>query len=240
MQTHHSMVSVAMSTYEMAGSGRAFLRGALKSIEVQDVNDIEVVIVDDSSDRQIEIECKEWARKLEIKYIRVTEARKSASQKFNLAIDNCTRPIVKILCQDDLLSCPTSLKQTIEGLSTGHTWLVTAYAHIDKDDVKVSSHMPKFHPHIERVNTIGSHSGLAFRRDVQQQRFDERLFWRMDCELYRRLYENYGQPFVLREETVHVRQWPGQSTNRLIGINDRFREWLYVVRRYPQRLDFHI
>lgn len=220
----------------MAGRGRLFLRQALSSISLQDHEHIEVVVVDDSLDDQIESECREWAESLNVQYFRTHGHRGSASRKFNQAIDKCTGTIVKILCQDDVLIGPSSLSTTVKGFEAGSIWLVTAYAHVDELNAKIGTHNPRPHAHIERVNTIGSHSGLAFRRDLQHHRFDEKLFWRMDCELYRRLFDNYGLPSIIREETVGVRQWQGQSTNQLIGVTDRLREWLYVVKRYPRKI----
>jgi glycosyltransferase involved in cell wall biosynthesis len=229
-------VSVAVATYEMSGQGRYFLRQALESISLQDYSDVEVVISDDSEDDHIAEECHNWASKLKILYLRHTGTRISASRKLNIAIDNCKGSIVKILCQDDLLSDASSLQQTVAGLSHGNVWLVSAYGHVDDNNVRLGSHTPKLNSKIERKNTIGSHSGLAFLNAKQKQRFDDKLFWRMDCELYRRLFDHYGEPYYLLSETVNVRQWQGQSTNKMIRRIDRIRELLYVLNKYPQKI----
>lgn len=229
-------VSVAIATYEMCGMGRFFLRQALESIFIQDYSNVEVVVSDDSKDNEIETECRDWAAKLRVHYIRNTGPRISASANFNRAIDVCDGTVVKILCQDDLLSSPTSLKQTVEGLTLGNVWLVSAYSHIDENNVRLGVHIPTWNSRIERKNTIGSHSGLAFLKSQQSQRFDESLFWRMDCELYRRIYENHGQPYLLLEETVCVRQWSGQSTNSIVLRRDRFREYWTVRKKYPRKV----
>jgi glycosyltransferase involved in cell wall biosynthesis len=229
-------VSVAVATYEMSGHGRYFLGQALESIYMQDYPDVEVVISDDSRDNEVESECHEWGAKLQIRYLRNTGPRISASQNTNRAIDSCGGSIVKILCQDDLLSDVTSLQQTVAGLSHGNVWLVSAYGHVDENNVRLGSHTPKPNSRIERNNTIGSHSGLAFLNGKQKQRFDDKLFWRMDCELYRRLFDHYGEPYYLLSETVNVRQWQGQSTNKMIRRIDRIRELLYVLNKYPQKI----
>jgi glycosyltransferase involved in cell wall biosynthesis len=218
----------------MSGRGRYFLRQALESILVQDYPDVEVVISDDSKDDEIASECRDWDAKLRIRYFQNTGPRISASRKLNLAIDKCEGSVVKILCQDDLLADPSSLKKTVEGLTHGNVWLVSAYAHVDENNVRLGSHTPKPNLRIERKNTIGSHSGLAFLKN--HQRFDEKLFRRMDCELYRRLFENYGKPFYLLSETVKVRQWQGQATNSSINNWRRFREFITVSIKYPLAL----
>lgn len=229
-------VSVAIATYEMSGRGRYFLRQALESIYTQDYLDVEVVISDDSKDDEIASECHDWDAKLRICYFRNTGPRMSASRKLNLAIDKCEGSVVKILCQDDVLADLSSLKQTVEGLTHGNVWLVSAYAHVDENNVRLGTHIPRPNSRIERENTIGSHSGLAFLKNQQHQRFDEKLFWRMDCELYRRLFENYGDPFYLLSETVKVRQWQGQATNLSINNWRRFREFITVFIKYPLAL----
>ena len=230
------MVSVAIATYEMSGRGRYFLRQALESIHIQDYSNVEVVISDDSKDNEIESECHDWDAKLRIHYLRNTGPRISASRNSNLAIDKCEGSVVKILCQDDLLGDPSSLKQTVEGLTHGNVWLVSAYAHVDENNVRLGTHIPRPNSRIERENTIGSHSGLAFLKNQQHHRFDEKLFWRMDCELYRRLFENYGKPFYLLSETVNVRLWQGQATNLSIDNWRRFREFITVSIKYPLAL----
>ena len=237
MVRSNTTVSVAIATYEMSGRGRHFLRQALESIYLQDYDKIEVVISDDSRDSEIENECYEWDTKIQLRYYRNEAARIPASKNFNVAIDKCEGSIIKILCQDDLLASASSIRQTVEGLSHGHTWLVTSYFHIDEINTKLSSHIPKLNPRIERSNSIGSHSGLAFLREQQNLRFDEKFFWRMDCEFYRRLLENFGKPFFLLPETVCVRQWSGQSTNAIVQRKDRIREFVSVVKKYPQKID---
>jgi len=232
----NTTVSVAIATYEMSGSGRYFLRQAMESIYIQDYGNLEVVISDDSRDEEIENECNEWRTRMQIRYVRNTGPRISPSSNFNRSIDLCEGSIIKVLCQDDLLSATNSISQTVKGLSHGHVWLVSAYSHIDENSTKISSHVPKMNPRIERVNSIGSHSGLAFLSEQQNQRFDENLFWRMDCEFYRRLYENYGKPFFLLEETICVRQWSGQSTNTVVQRGDRIREFLTVSKKYPYKI----
>ncbi len=230
-------VSIAIATYEMSGKGRYFLRQAFDSIYTQEYSNVQVVVSDDSIDNEIESECHDWDANLRIQYLRHTGSRISASAKFNRAIDACDGAIVKILCQDDLLSGPVSLQQTVDGLTHGNVWLVSAYSHIDEKNMRLGCHTPTLNSRIERKNTIGSHSGLAFLRNQQSQRFDETLLWRMDCELYRRLFDNYGEPYYLSSETVSVRQWQGQATNRVIKQVDKFREWTYVRRKYPKKID---
>jgi glycosyltransferase involved in cell wall biosynthesis len=229
-------VSVAIATYEMSGQGRSLLRQAFESIYIQDYGKIEVVISDDSRDREVEDECRDWSKKIAIRYFRNEGQRITASKNFNIAIDMCKGQIIKILCQDDILCSPSSISQTVEGLSSGKAWLVTAYSHISESNTNLSSHIPKLNRRIERVNTIGSHSGLAFIRNEEHLHFDEKLFWRMDCDLYRRLIDKYGSPFLLLSETVGVRQWSGQSTNTIIQRKDRIRELFYVMKKYPHRV----
>lgn len=233
------VVSVVLATYEMSGKGRHFLNQALESIYNQDFADLEVVISDDSENDEIEKECVEWSTKLKVRYVHKSGPRISASKKFNIAIDLCEGSIIKILCQDDFLLSPTAISQTVAGLSSGHKWLVSSYVHVDEKNERLSSHIPKIHPRIERVNTIGSHSGLAFVKGKEIQHFDEELLWRMDCDLYRRLFDIYGEPFILPSETVCVRQWSGQASNALVQKRDRIREFIKVAKKYPRKLNIN-
>lgn len=230
------VVSVVIATYEMSGVGRSYLRDALQSIRAQEQMEVEVVVADDSRDNAIQEECREWESQLALKYLRNTGPRISASANFNCAINASSGSIIKVLCQDDVLLGRNSLRRTVDALSSGAVWAVSAYAHIDEFGREIGSHLPQLHPHIERVNTIGSHSGLAFLRVKDLELFNERLFWRMDCELYRRLFERFGPPKFLIDKTVGVRQWRGQSTNSIIKRSRRVREWCYVAKKYPRGL----
>lgn len=58
----------------------------------------------------------------------------------------------------------------------------------------------------------------------------------MDCELYRRLFDIYGAPYILLEESVCVRQWSGQSTNTIVQRRDRFREYMTLAIKYPRKV----
>lgn len=229
-------VSIAISAYEMSGMGRLYLRSGLESIVTQSVQNLEVVVTDDSETDEIAEECQSWSSRLKLRYFRHRARALTPSYKLNFSVDQCSGKIIKILCQDDVLIGRESLRRTIEAFSSGVMWVVSAYTHIDEVGREIGSHVPKLHPRIERVNTIGSHSGLAFLRDKQIERFDERLFWRMDCELYRRLFERYGPPEILLDPTVGVRQWRGQSTHSMIKRGRRVREWCYIARKYPRGL----
>lgn len=233
--SNHPTVSIAIATYEMSGMGRHYLRQALNSIYEQHYPDVQVVIADDSKCDEIAIECRDWGNRLRITYLHNEGPRISASSNFNFAIEKCEGTIVKLLCQDDLLSSPLSLQQTVDGLTHGNVWLVSAYSHIDEKNMRLGSHTPTLNSRIERKNTIGSHSGLAFLKAQQSQRFDEKLFWRMDCELYRRLLNHYGAPYILLEESVCVRQWSGQSTYTIVESRDRFREYIRLAIKYPRK-----
>ena len=229
-------VSIAIATYEMSGRGRFFLRQALESIALQEYSDIEVVIYDDSGDDEIKNECAIWGEKMRVRYFQSNGTRLSPSQKFNQAIQLCEGSIVKLLCQDDLLRSDSAISRTVEGLSHGNVWLVSSYCHIDENNNVVGHHTPTINPRIAHVNSIGSQSGLAFLRERQRLLFDESLFWRMDCEMYRRLYEEFGPPFFLLSETVSVRQWTGQSTHTIVQRRDRLFEYIRVTNKHRKKL----
>jgi hypothetical protein len=63
-------------------------------------------------------------------------------------------------------------------------------------------------------NLISSPSVLSFKNtgDVW---FDSNLIWLMDCDMYKRLYMRYGDPFYLNRINVVNRTWEGQYNNHI-------------------------
>lgn len=162
---------------------RYFLTRALTSVEMQDYPDYEVVMIKAGS--------------MPVTTNRVMEAAKG--------------DLIKILYMDDYLANRTSLTDIV-GAIGDKPWLVTGCGH-DDGEHKGASHIPKYSKDIHTGNnTIGSPSVLTMRRD-KMLLFDERLSWLLDCDLYRRLYDTYGEPVILPEDNVIIGLHNAQTSN---------------------------
>jgi glycosyltransferase involved in cell wall biosynthesis len=222
-------VSIAVATYEMHGFGRKYLSKLFQSIVEQSFQNIEVVVSDNSADDEIIDECKLWDDRLDILVIRETSVRLSTSANFNIALARCSGDFIKILCQDDMLSSKDAIEMTVEILSRENNWLVSAVEIINGDGITIGQHSPVVSKRPQFKNLIGSQSCLAFRNCHPIEKFNENLLWRMDCELYFRLINRFGSPYILTTPTVCVRQWDGQATNTKTPKSLRIREYVLVL-----------
>lgn len=228
--------SVAIPCYEMHGRGAELLDHALRSIVIQDHEDIEVVVSDHSKDDAVKNLCDSYADRLVIRYQRFEEKRGSSSANTNNCLAHCTGELIKILCQDDMLFGASALSLTAKAFKPGKHWLVTDYLHTRDHETFNARFSPRMNSRIEVKNSIGTHSGLTVR-NANLPRFDEELLWFMDCEFYRQLYDLYGRPVYLRKPTVAVMLWEGQVTHTSASSPAlREAERQKLVMRYPNAL----
>ena len=141
----------------------------------------------------------------------------------------------QILCQDDYLFDETAIERTVAAFGAADAWLVTSYLHtIDRLSL-FNQQNPRLNPHIELVNTIGTHSCLTIRNLNEPELFAEDLIWAMDSEYYRRLYERFGPPAIVHWVTVVQMLWDGQVTNTYAADEQlRQAEVEMVTLRYPK------
>lgn len=185
-------ISVAIACYEMHGRGGHFLRLALQSVAQQDYPWVEVVVSDHSRDHVVEAVCSEFAGQLDLHYLRYAEKFGSASANTNNAMRHCSGELIKILCQDDVLLGADALSKTAAAFTPGVQWLLTDYLHMrDGRDDCFDRRAPWLNGRIERQNSVGTHSCLTVRSNGLLY-FDEQLLWFLDCEYFRRLYQQFG------------------------------------------------
>lgn len=208
-------VSIAIPCYEMHGNGGMFLDFQLDKISKQTYKNIEVVISDHSTSNLIYDVVKKWSDTLTIKYVRHDYKVGSSSANVNVAINNCTGDIIKIIFQDDFLYDDNSIAAIVDIFDLDNKWLVTTCLHTSDGVNFYNRHVPRWNNMIHRgVNTISSPSVLTIRNDVDL-RFDEDLIWLMDVDIYKRLYDKYGLPMILDEVTVVNRLWDSQLSNTI-------------------------
>lgn len=122
----------------------------------------------------------------------VTEDGKMA-ENTNSAIKKATGTLVKILYMDDFLAHPNALKEIVDNFEFEDEWLITG--------ADTNPH-PYWTDDIETGNNrLGSPSALTMRKRTAML-FDERMSWLLDCDLYRRMYDEYGPPKIL--DTIGV------------------------------------
>jgi hypothetical protein len=211
------MISICIPTYEMHGLGAQFLSESLIKIKDQSFRDFEIVISDQSKDDNVFECCVLHRSDLNIKYIRNTSNIGNSSANINNAILNSNGKYIKILFQDDFLYHDNSLLDIIQGFEKNpqSSWLVTACEHSNDGLNFNRPYFPKYNSEIHlNKNTISSPSVMSFKKESPIL-FDENLKWLMDVDVYKRLYDEFGDPIIINEINVVNRIWEKQFNNTI-------------------------
>jgi glycosyltransferase involved in cell wall biosynthesis len=230
-------VSICIPCYEMHGKGGDFLDFNLEKILDQTHKDYEVVVSDHCDSNSIKDVCDKYlSLGMDIKYLRNEFKRGNSSANINNAILNSQGEIIKILFQDDFFFHSKSLQGIVDVFLTNSTqWLVTACCHSLDGKTFERDYYPQYTEDImEGNNLISSPSVLSFLRSSSPILFDENLVWLMDCDIYKRLYMEYGDPFYLNSINVVNRTWEGQFNNHIPWEKKR-REIQYGREKYKNK-----
>jgi glycosyltransferase involved in cell wall biosynthesis len=220
-------ISIAIPTHEMGGKGPEFLVRSLNALREQTFKDFEVVITDNSLDDNIRqvlqlgnpYEPSKWG--FPISYSK--NPRKGMAPNTNEAIKNCTGDIIKILYLDDCLAHPNALRLIDEAFTPEVKWVITACSTNDNPHYTGDIHQGN--------NKLGSPSVLAFRNSMSPLYFDENMTWLLDCDLYKRMYKEYGEPKILRDINVNIGIGDHQMTNILTPTEKKSEED-YMFKKY--------
>lgn len=211
----NNLISIPIPVYEMRGSGVKFLTISLDSLCEQTFKNFEVVISDHSEDSLILDLCSSYSDRLKIVYSRNPVNRGSSSANLNNAILQCSGSIIKPLMQDEYLFAPDALEKIESTFNENldRYWLVTGCA-FGKRPGGIDGEIKPYYSDdiILGKNTIGSPSVLSFRNE-NVQFFNEDLLWMMDCEYYKRLHLEHGEPLIIEEALVFICQHKDQVSS---------------------------
>ena len=171
----------------------------------QTYKNIEIVVSDHSSDDKIKKVCEEYNhKKYPIKYVHNEKEKGNSSQNTNNAIENCSGTYIKVLFMDDYINNEEAISMIVNEFEKNpdKKWLVHSYKHTKNYNDFYNLHHPKIVSDMIFCNRIGCPSCLTIHSSVKE-RFDEKLKWFMDSELYSRILKLHGQPIFLhtKEET---------------------------------------
>lgn len=205
------MISICIPTYEMYGKGVQYLNELLDSIEMQTYKDYEIIVSDHSLNEDIKNAC---LKRENVRYLHNNRKYGSSSANLNNAIDKAQGDIIKPMFQDDKFY----FKQTLLEISDCFNHIKQKWIVCESDNKNIRF-TPKYNFNCyelsEGENTFGCPSAVAWKNcDL---RFNEDLQWLMDCEFYTRLILKYGQPTILYNQLIYIRNWSGQVTHTITG-----------------------
>lgn len=218
-------LSIAIPTHDMKDKTYFFTR-CLDSLWNQTFQDFEIVVSDNSEDDVLKEICGYYLTG--INYFK--NPRKGMAPNTNEAIKNSKGEYIKILYMDDFLAHPKALEKIVKRLEGN--WLVTGCAHVnDFADKLENPHVPEYNDSIQfGNNTIGSPSVLTIKNE-DPLLFDEEMTWLLDCDLYKRYYDKYGEPTILNDINVVIGLHSGQMTH-VMGPERKLQEQEYINKKY--------
>ena len=137
---------------------------------------------------------------------------------------------------DDYLLNTNAISKIVEQFdfktNINKKWLVHSYKHTKNYKDFYRLHHPKLSHDVALCNLIGCPSCLTIHKSVAE-RFDEKLKWFMDCELYKRILDKHGKPIFLytTEEEVPLMinlHHDNQVTNTSINNDLINKERIYI------------
>lgn len=153
----------------------------------------------------------------------------------NAAMSLAQGEIIKILYMDDYFAHPKALENIVKAFKKDIMWLATGCLHQRTDLVNYedphSAHFPEYSEDIETGNnTIGSPSVVSLRNEGKLL-FDESLSYLLDCDLYKRYYQTYGDPVLLNDLNVVMGIHDGQVSN-IMSEEEKLQEFKYMKEKY--------
>lgn len=232
-------ISVAIPTWESHGRGEEFLDDLLRTIEIQSFKDFEVVISDHSVNDDLSEVIDQFKDKFEIVYFKNENDKGNGPSNTNTAISKCSGEIIKIMFQDDFFYDDEALEKIHNCFNEDVKWLLCGSNHTNDDGYNFYWDLyPKWNDDILKgINTVGSPSSLAIKREVfQKVKFDENLVMMMDCDFYYHIKEIYGNPIYLNDILVSNRVHSKQISQQLYG-SDNYEEKIqkeinYCIQKY--------
>lgn len=221
----------------MGGKGAAYLKQSLELISLQKLSGFEVVVADQSDDREILDLCsREWP--MQILRVPAGDVARQASANTNAAINAASGDVVKVLFQDDFLNGDEALSKIVQSFDDPAVqWCLTGSEHSRDGISLIRPFVPRYHNRIQfGKNTVSSPSVLAFRRQ-NAPRFDENLIWLMDVDFYKQCELIWGPPYILPEPLAVNRLHEGQ-VSASVDRGLKRRELNYILGKYRSGMSF--
>lgn len=149
----------------------------------------------------------------------ITKEGKMA-ENTNAGIRKARGELIKVLYLDDMLSHDQVLEDIVKSFDDKTDWMI-----LGADD----NINPYWTEDIETGNNhLGSPSALVMRN---KEYFDENMSWLLDCDLYKRMYEKYGDPKILSGDYITIGRGKHQMTN-ILTDEEKQGEFYYLQKKY--------
>ena len=201
-------ITIAIPCGEMNNLGKYYLEFSLDRIEKQTYDNIEIYISDQSTNDIIKDFISQYKSKYKIIYEKIDHVKRNASANTNYIMKSVSpdSKYIKILFQDDFLCDENAMSNTVEEFEKhpNKFWMATGCLHSRNGNDLYNKFEPYFYKEIYtgQPNSISSPSVITIRNTNDKVYFDEELVFLMDVDFYRRLYDKFGDPVILKTPTA--------------------------------------
>lgn len=235
-------VSICIPAYKQPD----YLRRTLQSVVMQDYEDYEVIITDDSSDDSVKDVVAEFSENVRIRYHKNIE-RKGSPGNWNEAIRRASGEYIKILHHDDWFTQKDSLHKFVNLLDydeSAYFAFCSTYACDADQHVKYLHHPVKSQLSLLKKeplslfngNFIGTPSTTIFRKNPDLC-FDENLKWVVDIDFYISMLER--NPCFIYSSDPLIFTTSGaihQVTTECAGNKEvELFEWIYLYAKLESK-----
>ena len=220
-------VSFCIPTHDKNPRCQQYLFDIFHSLSLQTEMNFNVWVSDHGTSTKVLRACEEYDDLFEINYIQNKEKVGNISANTNNAMRLADGEILKIIFSDDMILTKNLTAELDAAFTEGVEWAVTGFAHtLDDGKTHYNPKIPVYNNQLlEGVNTLSSPSILALRNGCKEY-FDEELTMLMDCDMYYRLYKNYGDPKVLTHYHISNREHPHQTQRKFENLLPQEIEYL--------------
>ena len=182
----------------------------LYALSQQSYKDFELCVSHQGDDDKILRSLNDYWDIINITYRRAPEGNISINT--NNAMKMGEGDIIKVLYSDDFILTSNLTEELDKAFTSDVSWAVTGFAHtLDNGLTHYNPKIPFYNDRLlEGINTLSSPSILAMRKDIKEY-FDEKLVMLMDCDMYYRLYKNYGDPVIINDIHISNREHQNQT-----------------------------
>jgi glycosyltransferase involved in cell wall biosynthesis len=193
--------SIAIPAHNRGKDGPIWMTELLESIKMQTLQDLEIVVSDQSENDDILNACKKYSENFDFKYVRYSGT--VPCENINIALDECEGQIIKMMFSDDIFVNSLAL-EIIDKVytETRCKWAFSGYCGTRDGKVFFNQKLPKWTDYmLEGRNLLSSPSVVSFLNSSKQY-FDENLKLLLDTEFYHRMRWENGMPHIIPDILV--------------------------------------
>ena len=191
--------SIAIPAHDRGENGPKWMKELLDSLEQQTCQDFEVVVSDQSKNDNIMEACQDYD--FDFTYCKYTGD--IPCENINVALENCTGRIIKIMFSDDIFMRKDALERIkYEYDSNPCKWAFSGFANWDPKENHFDNKLPEWRDGtLEGNNHLSSPSVVSFLNEAKLE-FDHNLKLLLDVDFYHRMRWMNGMPNMIPQVLV--------------------------------------